>query len=67
MLCRMASDDRLISSHEASRMLGIDRSTLLRRVRQGKIPAAEKWDGKTGPYRFAYATIARIVAERRAA
>jgi excisionase family DNA binding protein len=67
MISGMPGDDRLISSNEASRMLGIDRSTLTRWVRQGKIPAADKWDGKTGPYLFAYAAIARIVTERRAA
>lgn len=63
----MLDQDRLVSSDEASQLLGIDRSTLLRWVRQGKIPAAEKWKGRTGGYRFAYAVIARLAAERRSA
>ncbi len=63
----MASNDRLIGSDEASQMLGIDRSTLTRWVRQGKIAAAGKWNGRTGPYQFAYAEVARLAAGRRRA
>jgi excisionase family DNA binding protein len=63
----MSDNDRLISSNQASQMLGIDRSTLLRWVRQGKIAAADKWEGRTGGYRFAYAEVARRAAKRRTA
>jgi len=63
----MVRSDRLIGSKEAAQMLGIDRSTLIRWIRQGKIAPADKWEGHTGPYQFAYADVARLVAERRRA
>jgi hypothetical protein len=60
-------DDRLIGSDEAAEILGINRHTLTRHVRQGKVPAVQKLQGKTGGYLFAYAAIAKLAAERRAA
>lgn len=65
MLTIMQDEDRLIGVAEAARMLGVDRSTLTRWVRSGKLRAAEKWDGRTGGYRFAYAVVARLANKRR--
>jgi excisionase family DNA binding protein len=58
-------EDRLIGAAEAAELLHVDRSTLVRWVRRGKIAAADKWEGTTGPYRFRYAAIARLADERK--
>jgi predicted site-specific integrase-resolvase len=63
----MLNDDRLVGSIEASRMIGIDRATLLRWVQRGKVAAAQQLPGKNGAYLFRYSAIAKLVDQRRAA
>jgi len=63
----MSDDDRLISSSEASQILGINKTTLHRWLQCGRIAAAQKLPGHNGAYLFRYAVVARLAAERRAA
>lgn len=63
----MPEDDRLIGSSEASQILGIDRATLTRWVRSGKLTAVEKLPGSNGAYLFRYGLVARKAAKRRVA
>jgi excisionase family DNA binding protein len=59
----MASPDDLITTAEACVILGgINRSTLIRWVEEGKIAAAQKLPGQTSTYLFR-----RIVVEMLAA
>ena len=55
---RMQNPD-LIGSAEACERLGIDRSTLTRRVARGEITPLQKLPGETGAYIFDAAEIER--------
>jgi excisionase family DNA binding protein len=46
--------------------LGVDRSTVTRLVKSGKLRAT-KYPGRTGPYLFAPADVAKLAAKRGAA
>jgi excisionase family DNA binding protein len=54
----------LLSSAQACERLGIDRSTLSRRVARGEIKAALKLPGETGAYLFDPAEVERAKAEQ---
>jgi len=57
------SDDPLVSSAEAGRILGVTPVTIQRWAREGSI-AAEKLPGKTGAYVLRQSEIRRIAADR---
>lgn len=54
----------LIGSAEVCRLLGIDRSTLVRRVQAGSIPAAVKAPGSNGAYLFDRELVTALATER---
>jgi excisionase family DNA binding protein len=58
----MATSLPLIGSAEACERLGIDRSTLTRRIARGQITAVQKLPGETGAYLFEAAEIERAKA-----
>lgn len=60
----MATPAPLIGSAEACERLGIDRSTLTRRVARGEITPAQKLPGETGPFLFEPAEIDRAAEAR---
>jgi len=59
----MATTLPLIGSAEACELLGIDRSTLSRRVARGEITPAQKLPGETGPFLFERTEIDRVLAD----
>ncbi|HMH92621.1 MAG TPA: helix-turn-helix domain-containing protein [Streptosporangiaceae bacterium] len=59
----MATTLPLIGSAEACELLGIDRSTLSRRVARGEITPAQKMPGETGPFLFQRDEIERVLAD----
>jgi len=61
MLERMA---RLIGSAEAAKMLGIDRSVLLRRVAAGAVEPVQKLPAATGAYLFDAEMIEQLAGHR---
>lgn len=68
--CHMANHEphelNLIGSAEVCARLGIDRSTLIRRVQLGRIAYATKLPGKSGPYLFDPVYINRLVIDSAA-
>lgn len=60
----MTSNGELLNSAEVCAQLGIDRSTLTRRVAAGRVPYAGKAPGVRGAYLFHRADIERLAAER---
>lgn len=60
----MATPLPLIGSAEVCERLGIDRSTLTRRVARGEITPVQKMPGETGAFLFAAAEVDRVVAEQ---
>ncbi len=57
----------LMASGEVIALLGIDRSTLVRRIAAGKIRYVQKLPGLTGGYLFDRAEVERYVAEQEKA
>jgi excisionase family DNA binding protein len=57
MLVMDISPDSLVSTAEAAAILGLERSTVLRWVREGRIAPAMKVSGKTGTYLFRRADV----------
>ncbi|MFC8733588.1 helix-turn-helix domain-containing protein [Luteimicrobium sp. NPDC057192] len=57
-------EETTLTSATACSMLGIDRSTLVRWVQDGRITPAFKYPGSNGAYLFDRADIERIQAER---
>jgi len=53
----------LIGAQEAAALLGVDKSTLTRWAKAGKIKAV-KAPGSNGPYLFRPAEVHRVAAER---
>lgn len=53
-----------MTSPEVCELLGIDRSTLTRRVQAGRIEPAFKLPGRNGAYVFDRATVEALAAER---
>ena len=56
----------LIGTAEAARILGVDRSTLVRQVDAGKVAPVQKLGAATGAYVFDRAYVQRLAAERAA-
>lgn len=56
----------LIGSAEVAERLGLDRSTLNRHVRAGKLTPALKLPGETGAYLFDRAAIEALAADQAA-
>jgi len=50
--CRIVWPGQLIGAAEACRILGIDRSTLSRRIRDGKLAPLAQLDGPNGAFVF---------------
>jgi len=62
-----ATTTDLIGSKEACRVLGdVNRSTLIRWVRDGLLTPATKLDGTNGAYLFHRADVERLARERAA-
>lgn len=55
-----------IGAVEAAERMGCSRETLLRKVRAGEIPYAQKMGPRTGAYLFDADEIDRIASERAA-
>lgn len=55
----------LIGSAEAAKILGIDRSVLLKRVRSGQVEPVQKLPAATGAYLFDADVISELAGERR--
>lgn len=53
----------LIGSTEAARILGIDRSSLTRRARAGRVPVVGKLDGLRGALVFDRAVIEQLAGD----
>jgi predicted site-specific integrase-resolvase len=62
----MSNDDQLIGAGDACDLLNIDRSTLIRQVKRGKITAAQKMPGLSGAYLFDREYIQELAALERA-
>jgi excisionase family DNA binding protein len=60
------SDDTLVGSEEASRIIGVPRSTFLRWVQRGRVPGAVKMPGLSGAYLFRRADIEQLASEVQA-
>jgi len=56
----------LIGSAEAAQLLGIDKPTLTRWVKAGRVKAAHKFPGKNGAFIFHRADINALANERSA-
>jgi len=54
----------LIGSAQACEILGLDRSSLVRRVQLGRMQAALKLPGPNGAYLFLRADVEALAAER---
>lgn len=63
----MTDHPPLMASGEVIALLGIDRSTLVRRIAAGKIRYVQKLPGLRGGYLFDRAEVARYVAEQEQA
>ncbi len=59
-------DDNLVPTREAAKRLGVDPSTIRRRVRRGELAAAERVPGYNGDLFFDEATIAALELEAAA-
>lgn len=65
MVCGMATHTDLVGSSEACRLLNnIDKATLSRWVRDGKVKPAHKLPGRNGAFLFDRAEIGRVAAEQ---
>lgn len=62
----MAKAPNLDRASEVCERLGIDRSTLSRWVKSGRITPAMKLDGLRGPYLFEPSEVERVAAEMAA-
>lgn len=60
----MTQTETLISAAEAAALLGIDRSTLTRWVKAGRVEAAHKNPHQNGALLFELATVEALLAER---
>lgn len=57
----------LVSAAEACQMVGVDRSTLLRWAKSGRLrPAMQVGSGKTGAYLFRRSDVKRLAAKSAA-
>jgi excisionase family DNA binding protein len=63
----MTDHPPLMASGEVIALLGIDRSTLVRRIAAGKIRYVQKLPGLRGGYLFDRAEVERYVAEQEQA
>lgn len=63
---RMANRPPLIGSAEVCQRLGIDRSTLTRRVARGEMTPVQKLPGHTGAFLFEAAEVERALAAQDA-
>jgi excisionase family DNA binding protein len=60
------SDETLVGSEEASRIIGVPRSTFLRWVQRGRVPHPTKMPGLSGAYLFFRADIEQLAREVQA-
>jgi excisionase family DNA binding protein len=60
----LMEDSRLIGTTETAELLGVDRATVTRWARSGKL-AATKLAGRNGPYLFTRVSVAHLAAQRR--
>jgi predicted site-specific integrase-resolvase len=57
-------DDDLIGTAEVTRILGVDKATVLRRIEAGKLTPAFKMPNKNGAYLFRRADVEALAAQR---
>jgi predicted site-specific integrase-resolvase len=62
----MSTESDLIGSTEAFKLLGIDRSTLLRWREAGLLTEVHRLEGPNGAYLFRRADVEKLAAERAA-
>jgi len=61
----LMESSRLVGVAEAAEILEVDRATVTRWLRQGKIIAAHKLPGSNGAWLMPYASVAHLAAQRR--
>lgn len=61
----MTDSSQLVGVSEAAEILDVDRATITRWTRDGKLVPAQKLPGRNGPYLFTRASIAHLAAQRR--
>lgn len=66
-LWAMPTAPDLIGSAEACKILGIERSTLVRWVQLRQIRPAKKLPGPVGPYLYRRSDVERLAEQRKAA
>lgn len=57
---------KLLTAAQVAQRFGEDRTTVLQRVRDGKLPFAQRLPGRTGAYLFDAAVVDRIASEMAA-
>lgn len=62
--CRIVWPGQLIGAATATAILGIDRSTLSRRIRDGKIHPLAQLDGPNGAFVFDRSDVEELARER---
>lgn len=60
----LMEDSRVIGTTEAATLLGVDRATVTRWARTGKVEA-HKMPGRNAPWLFGRASVAHLAAQRR--
>lgn len=57
-------DDDLIGTAEVTRILGVDKATVLRRIEAGVLTPAMKMPGANGPYLYRRADVLALLKDK---
>lgn len=61
----MTHPDDLMGAGDVARLLGVNRSTVTRWAKSGRLPAVKKFAGTRGPLVFARATVESLLGGAR--
>ena len=57
--------ERLLNAHEVATMLGVSKSTVLKKFESGELPGFRLWGRKGGPVRFRLSEIESLLENWR--